>query len=251
MQNTSPLYDSILADDNHWFESQLIIDGVGTFGEDQLFSIETTTEALNNLPQVGIAAAGEINVKIAFPGSGGGTPIDPRTDIPPMAKLIPKVRVCHDSDDPDELHSEWLPQGIFFIDTREYTDCPDEIVVTFHGYDAMLKAEQYYPDTAHTWPYTDIDVVDEIADIMGISVDSRTYEWLTAAYQIPLPASYTMREVLENIAAAYAGNFVISAEGKLLFIPLCGFAEPTDFDYLADENGNALVFGNEGWCILV
>ena len=86
---------------------------------------------------------------------------------------------------------------------------------------------------------------------MGVSVDARTTAWLTAGYLIELPTAYTMRETLEHIAAAYGGNFVISAEGKLLFVPLCGMDEPSAFDYLADENGDALVFGSESWCILV
>ena len=66
-----------------------------------------------------------------------------------------------------------------------------------------------------------------------------------------LPVGYTMRETLEHISAAYGGNFIISNEGKLLFVPLYGFDPEINGNYLADESGNALVFGNEGWCILV
>ena len=284
MQTTSALYNTILADSNHWFETQIVIDGVGTFGEDKLFSVDTTTEALQNLPQVGIAASGEINLVI----------VEPETAIPRMAKITPFFRAAHTAytqgaqivDDiltpvdativsnilvfgensgarvendiiyfdaliPGTETSEWLPNGVFWLDTREYRTYGGESFVSIHGYDAMLKAEDDYPSTNHSWPYLDTAVVAEIATAMGVSVDARTTAWLTAGYLIELPTAYTMRETLEHIAAAYGGNFVMSAEGKLLFVPLCGMDEPSAFDYLADENGNALVFGSESWCILV
>ena len=84
-----------------------------------------------------------------------------------------------------------------------------------------------------------------------MTVDSRTYGFLTAGYEIALPVGYTMRETLAHIAGAYGGNFIITSENKLLFVPLYGLDPDVTGSYLADENGNALVLGSEEWYILV
>ncbi len=287
MQNTSALYKELIALDVHWFETQVIIEDAGTFGEDQLFSVSTTSALFQDAPKIGMAIASEIEIRMLMPD-------DP---IPTMAAIQPFVRVCGnipiesnvyvdddgylvlpnaevDADgylviDEDEYcyvdydgimifensaegHSEWLKQGVYFIDTREVTHNDDGLdILTIHGYDAMLKAENDYPSTDHNWPYKDILVVNEIAQEIGVEVDSRVAEYLTAGYMINLPTGYSMRETLEQIAAAYAGNFCIAPDGKLVFVPLYGYGEDFIANYLADEGGNALVFGNEGWCILV
>lgn len=286
MQNTSALYKELIALDVHWFETQVIIEDAGTFGEDQLFSVNTTSALFQDAPQIGKAIASEIEIRMLMPD-------DP---IPTMAAIQPLVRVCGnipiesdvyvDSDgyivlpnagvdadgylvlnedeycyvdyngilvfdDGAEGHSEWLQQGVYFIDTREVTHNDDGLnILTIHGYDSMLKTEDDYPSTNHVWPYLDISVVNEIAQTIGVSVDSRVAKYLTANYMINLPTGYSMREVLEQIASAYAGNFCISHEGKLVFVPLYGYTEDFVGDYLADESDNALVFGNEGWYIL-
>lgn len=240
MQTTSALYKSILAGDNHWFENRLVIDNVGTFGETDLFSIETSNNAVNGKPEIGKAVAGEISVKMLMPSS----------TIPRMATLRPSVRVCNATQ-----QSEWIAQGVYFIDTREVTNNDDGLnILTIHGYDAMMKAEQGYPNTSHDWPYRDSLVVAEIASAMGVTVDSRTNAFITSGYMIDLPLGYTMRETLEHIAVMYAGNFVMSNEGKLLFVPLFGLnaEEWLTGSYLSVEGStDALTFGNEGWYILV
>lgn len=238
MQPTNALYQSILAGD-HWFETKLVIDNVGTFTETSLSSIRTTSIAINGKPEIGKAVAGEIEVKLLNPSSA----------IPRMATLRPYIRARNATQT-----SDWFPQGVYFIDTREITNNDDGLsILTLHGYDAMMKAEQDYPSTSHSWPYRDTLVVAEIASAMGVTVDSRTNDFLTSRYMIDLPLGYTMRETLEHIATMYAGNFVMSNEGKLLFVPLYGLNsdEWLTGNYLADEDGNALTFGNEGWYILV
>lgn len=240
MQSTSALYKTIVADPNHWIENRLVITGVGTFAETQLFSVETTGNTVENKPQVGHAVSGEVNIKM----------VNPSATIPRMAELKPQYRAVRINNGTQET-SEWLAKGVYYIDTRSISQGASEEVLTMHGYDAMLKGEQDYPSSGHDWPYIDKSVVAEIASAIGVSVDARTNEYLTAGYMIGLPLGYTIREVLSQIAGAYGGNFIISNEGKLLFVPLYGFDPSIIGNYLADENGNALVFGNEGWYILV
>lgn len=235
MQDTSLItnWDTIFADDNHWFETQLIIDGAGTFDENQLFSISTNIEMFQNTPQVGKAVAAEINIEM----------LKPSVDIPVMAKLQPQVRVCNDT-----MQSGWMAQGIFYIDTREYTKNDDGLdILTIHGYDAMLKAEQDFQSDTITGDSTTIEMVDAIAALMGVDVDQRTYDHMTPQYEweepytVPLPTGYSCREVLGYIASMYAGCFIMSDIGELRLVSLTELPEATH--YLIDGNGDPIVFG--------
>lgn len=229
MQTTSALYQSIIADDNHWFETRLVIDGVGTYGETDLFSISTSHQMFHGSPTIGSAVAGEIDVKMVYPQN---------VTIPTMAKLMPQVRVCNESQ-----QSEWIAQGIYYIDTRERTKNNNGLnILTIHGYDAMLCAEQMYAGRI-TGNSTDIQMVNEIAYQMGVSVDARTTALMTNAYTIPLPTGYSYREVLGYIASMYVGCFIMSDEGKLRLVSLLEL--PHETNYLIDQIGNAITFGGD------
>ena len=229
MQTTSALYQSILSNSAHWYETQLVIDGVGTFDEHQLFSVSTSIEMFHGSPAVGSAVAQEINVKMLLPSVA----------IPTMAVLRPQVRICDAT-----RQSEWIPQGVFYIDTRERTQNDNGLdVLTIHGYDAMLKAEQYFASDTITGDSTDTAMVAAIASQMGISVDERTYPLMTYSYTVPLPTGYTCREVLGYIAAMYAGCFIISDTGKLRLVSMSDMPEETN--YLIDNNGDAITFGGD------
>lgn len=228
MQSTSALYQTIIAGD-HWFETRLIIDGVGTYGETDLFAMSTTHEMFHNSPTIGSAVAGEITVKMVYPQDA---------TIPAMAKLLPQVRACNATQ-----QSEWISQGVYYIDTRERTVTEyGESVLELHGYDAMLKAEQMYNGRI-TGDSTDIQMVNEIAYQMGVSVDSRTTALMTAAYTIPLPTGYSYREVLGYIASMYVGCFIITDEGKLRLVSITEL--PPETNYLIDEHGDAITFGGD------
>lgn len=228
MQSTSALYQTIISGD-HWFETRLIIDGVGTYGETDLFAMSTTHEMFHNSPTIGSAVAGEITVKMVYPQD---------VTIPAMAKLLPQVRSCNATQ-----QSEWISQGVYYIDTRERTVTEyGESVLELHGYDAMLKAEQMYNGRI-TGDSTDIQMVNEIAYQMGVSVDSRTIALMTAAYTIPLPTGYSYREVLGYIASMYVGCFIITDEGKLRLVSITEL--PPETNYLIDEQGDAITFGGD------
>lgn len=233
MQTTSALYNSILASDNHWFETRLIIDGVGTFGETQLFSVSTSSAMFGNEPTIGMAAAAEINVRM----------VKPSAQIPRVAKLRPQVRVTNGAQT-----SEWLPQGIFYIDTRDtIKGYNGEDVLAIHGYDAMLKAEQMFEDDGTlNWsnPNGVIDSVMAayIAGKMGVSLDPRNSQvWAGYRYYVPLPVGYTYREILGYIASFYVGCFVITEEGKLRLVGMTGL--PRQTNYLITNEGSPITFG--------
>ena len=152
MQTTSALYQTIIAGD-HWFETRLIIDGVGTYGETDLFAMSTTHEMFHNSPTIGSAVAGEIIVKMVYPQD---------VTIPTMAKLLPQVRACNATQ-----QSEWISQGEYYIDTRERTVTEyGESVLELHGYDAMLKAEQMYNGR----------ITGDSTDIQMVNAHNRSYD---------------------------------------------------------------------------
>lgn len=229
MQSVSNLYRQILAGADHWYEQKLVIQNVGTFYEDQLIKISTNVEMLQKTPQIGRAVASEISL----------TMLKPSADIPDRAKLNLYTRICNSSQ-----QSEWLPQGEFFIDTRQSSKNKDGIeVLTIHGYDAMLRAERDFSSNTITGNSTDTAMVAAIASIMGVSVDARTYSLMNKAYTIPLPTGYSCREVLGYVAAMYVGCFVITETGKLRLISLTEL--PPETNYLIDQIGDAITFGGD------
>ena len=259
MQETSSTYRRILADENHWFETRLVIGEGGDliteggekiiFGgyaivvsrtgpdsgypEDYVFSVNTYSKMLEDKPEIGKCISQEIDVRM----------LNPSGDMPRMSVVIPYVRVCN-----AEEESEWIQQGLFFIDTREITHNNDGLeVLSLHGYDAMLKANQGYTESTIDWPATDIDVVREIASIMDVGVDSRTVEIMNEAYSISYPGSYTLIDVLSFIASMYLGNFIITETGELRLVTLTEM--PKETRYLIDQIGDNITFG--GYRILV
>lgn len=133
--------------------------------------------------------------------------------------------------------SEWLPKGIFFANRR----AEDDGYWTIEAFDSMRKAENVWePDQSLEFPLSMPDAVSEFARIMGVEVDPRTS--LNAAYTIDYPANdYTIRNELCYIAAAHAGNWIVTDGGKLLLVPLLSIPEETN--YLVTEYGSAITFG--------
>lgn len=229
MQSVSELYKEIVAGD-YETEVQLLINGT-EYGHESLRSMKTKTRVFpQDLPSVGGCYSGEIDIVMQKPAQV----------IPKQAKLQPRERV-HNLQ--KTKFSEWIPKGVFYIDTRKTAEDGTDIkILTLHGYDDMLRAEQDYPDSALSWPATDIDVVREIAAFIGVELDERTVEKVVNGYDIPYPDGYSCREVLGYIAAMYAGNFIMSDTGKLRLIVL-GDVPSDEESYLINEEGFAITFG--------
>ena len=114
-------------------------------------------------------------------------------------------------------------------------------MLTIHGYDAMLKAEQVWePVQSLAFPMTMRAAATEIARLMGVTIDPRTT--FNDAYLVDYPANeYTLRDVLRYIAVAHAGNWIITDAGQLRLVT---FGEiPPETNYLITEYGSAITFG--------
>lgn len=135
--------------------------------------------------------------------------------------------------------TEWLPKGVFFTNRRSEEDGQ----WTVEAFDAMRKSEWIWtPDQSLVFPMTAPDAVAEIARIMQVQIDPRTQ--LNPAYTIDYPANdYTLRDELRFIAAAHAGNWIVTDEGKLLLVPL--LSAPPETFYLVTEYGDPITFGGD------
>lgn len=227
MQNTSQLYRQIIGQEGHFFESKLVIDGV-TYDKSVLVEMETSSAMFSGTPEIGKAVSGQISVKM----------LAPSVDIPTMAEMKPYVRAKTATQT-----SEWIQQGVFYIDTREMTkNEAGENVLSIHGFDAMLKAEQMYNGRI-VGDSTDIQMVNEIAYQLGVTVDARTTAAMTSGYTIPFPSGYSYREILGYIAAMYVGCFIMSDVGELRLVSILEL--PPETNYLIDQVGDAITFGGD------
>ena len=277
MQNTSSLYRQIVSELNHWYEVKVDINGV-EYGEDKIFELSTNISMFDADPEVGKAVAAEIDLTILAPNAS----IPRRARIVPYVRVCtnretePDVSFDGDYIDfgsnaeldgdilvlnnaflsndivyfrnsTERVESDWLQKGVFYIDTRQVTKNSDGLdVLTIHGYDAMLFAEQDFADTDRDWPsqgVLDTTIVSDIAATMNVSVDERTWDIMTDGNRLPLPSGYTLREILGYIASMYVGSFVMTDVGKLRLVTLTEL--PPETSYLIDDGGYAITFGGE------
>lgn len=258
MQRTSALYQQIYMSHNYRVETSLVVGEAGRlitekaeilrfggdailiassgadagYNESMLLSIKTTRRVFaDNVPQVGCCTCGEIYVEMLMPLG----------DFAPMAMLAPFVRLVSTENG---RCSEWLKKGVFYIDTRSNTRNDDGLdILRLHGYDAMMRANKAYANPGISFPATDIQVVRDIASIMGVSLDEDTEEKINRGYTVQYPSGYTMRETLQYIGAMYAGNWIINDFGSLQLICLNDL--PPETSLLTDELGYRLVFADD------
>lgn len=228
MHSVSNLYLSLLADKNHRVETKLSIAGVEYSQADIVKDSLRVYGGLYSAFGIGNCSARQIDFEIIPKGD-----IQRQAEIKVYARLVSGKQV-----------SEWIPKGVFYFATRK-TDRKTG-VLSVHGYDSMLKAEQTWLDSnydAQTWPMPVWTAVNDIAARMGVAVDSRTQ--LNAAFPVQYPVDsegdMTMREALGRIAVANAGNWIITDEGKLLLVGLNSM--PKETNHLVTETGSAITFG--------
>lgn len=228
MHSVSDLYLSLLADKNHRVETKLSIAGVEYSQADIVKDSLRVYGGLYSTFGIGNCCARQIEFEIM-----------PKGEIARQAEIKVFARLAS-----GEQVSEWIPKGVFYFATRK-TDRKTG-VLSVHGYDSMLKAEQTWLDSsydAETWPMPVWTAVNDIAARMGVAVDSRTQ--LNAAFPVQYPVDsdgdMTMREALGRIAVANAGNWIITDDGKLLLVGLNSI--PKETNHLVTETGSAITFG--------
>lgn len=278
MQKTSSNYERIIRSGEPRYRYKVDIAGVGSF-EDELKSVKTTLRVFEEDPQIGKAVAGEVDITMLNPSavipkmaclrvyvraygtvekssvvsveneqfeipSGASVSGESVIFSPTVEAAVVGETVEFPVDGEEYIESEWLPQGVFFIDTRKITANENNLdILTIHGFDAMLKAEQDYSSNAVVGDNYDTAYVQAIADAIGVNVDSRTWTVMQGGHLIPFPLGYSMREILGMIAGIYIGSFIITEEGKLRLVSLTELPQETNL--LITEDGDVLVFGTD------
>lgn len=246
-------------------------DPIHVFSEDEITSATTYCSLFEGgKPSVGGAVSAEIDLTLLT-----------SVEVPRMAKLKPYVYLTDGTRE-----SERLPKGVFWVDTRKTDVTTGELHI--HGYDAMLKAEQYfinddadifemigaknlrdkavvidgfeYKRLSITTPYIHHP---SIAEMMGIGVNAETIATINKNYIVPFVCSFdyddrtgevtntilkgttmTCRELLQNIAAAYCGNFIIDEFGELKLVRFPNFE--TERGVIVTGAGQPITFGGIG-----
>ena len=218
MQEVDPRYETMIQDPTTLKNVKIeIYDTLGvqlihTFEENKILSLSTERSLFSeDTFCIGSCACGEIDLEF-FPTDQNGNEIT----IPTMAMIKPYYCLWQPSTGSyDDVYSEWVQKGVFFIDTRSINKTNGALKI--HGFDAMLKAENDYPsgDAEIT---SDMSIIEKIAQAMGIGIDPRTYSVITGNHNLGLPIGYSQRELLSGIAAMYCANFCISDFGDLLAV---------------------------------
>ena len=234
MQTVSDLYRSILNDTAHIVQTKVTIAGKDYLDSDIAGLSTPGTMFPGSGPSIGGAVCREIDLDLQTNGA----------DIPRSAEIKVYIRLALlDSTGAVESASEWIPKGVFYIDTREL-DASEEWL-SIHGYDAMLKGEQAFLDQENgdtgLWPQSMSAVASACAEKMGVEIDDRTS--ISNTYQINYPTDYTCRELLQHIAAAHGGNWIITDAGKLRLVTLGDI--PAETSLLVEEYGNYITFGGD------
>ena len=234
MQNVSELYRTI-TEGSHWFEWRLLVTDsngvVQTVGMDKLISLDTVDAVFGDKWSIGNAVAAGITVEMIYPTEWS---------IPRAAMMRPQFRAVNPSQ-----QSEWLPNGVFFVDTRQsYTPLNADEYIIINGYDRMLQAEEDFPtvnwDTAPS-----IIVLEEICTALGWELESDTEAFFenSSLPDVSTPFYCSCREVIESIAGMHCGNFIMDEQGRLKFIPL--LSAPAESYYLITNNDEPITIGGD------
>lgn len=203
MQKRPKGWETARDDPNHIGELLVTIDGKPYAAQD-IVNCEIERNLLENTAEVGNATAAVLTLEISQ-----GEAIQKR------AKVVVQYRLML-----DDARTDYIPKGTYWINTRE----KDGRYLKLTCYDAMLMAQQDYLGdvTADDWPQQETACVTEIAQRIGVEIDPRTQIGTGDNHQVSMPVGRTMREVLEQIAAANGGNWCITPAGKLLLVPFAG-----------------------------
>ena len=152
-------------------------------------------------------------------------------DTPPTGDLLTWLQ-SNATKQPND--TAWIPKGTFWINTRE--EDPLMNTVTLHCVDAMMFGEQDFIPKDSDLPLWNDETMRTVANMCVQKINSSTTGvnvvfdnpndiQNTAPYILNAPpVGYTVRQILSGIAAAHGGNFIITPQNHLRFIPLI----PTD-----------------------
>ena len=201
MISVSTTYQNIISNGGH-YEWQ-ILNNSNTISGD--LKEGTVTQTLFEQCSIGNVIAGQL--EFSFYGSA----IDPDNPCQLQFRAV------------GSSASEWLNRGIYYIDTIDKS--PYSNVVKITAYDSLMKANAVWMPSGTFTNTTDRLIVEDIADRIGVQIESATQAILSNAIQINQAPSIgtngtTMMEMLSYIGVLRGGNWIIDNSNKLKLIPL-------------------------------
>ena len=143
MHQTTDLYKQILGN-KHRVETVVQVGGAGdvsvcqnipgtVYGEDMIVSLTEKADLLNReAPGIGYFIGRKIELKM----------LEPPQRIEMMGRIVPFSRLVENKTG---RTSEWIPKGVFYVDTRKKSMADmDAVTVTITAYDAVLKSQADY-----------------------------------------------------------------------------------------------------------
>lgn len=219
MRETSALYKKLWAMP-HTKEIKVDIAGV-EYSQAEIFSCRIYG-GIYEKPTIGTCSSRTLSLKIM-----------PKGTIPRGAKIAVFARLAAGGE-----VSEWIKQGEFFISLRPRDKRTGAMNIT--AYDAMLKANAVWLNGSYdevNWPMAESEAVADIANRMGIVLDSRTV--LDNAYPLDYPVDengdMTMWNVLCGIAVSNCGSWVITPDGNLRLVRFGQTYDGVDVGFKAES----------------
>lgn len=210
MITTSALYNTIWEDPRHIAETKIVC-GANTYNQSQILNCERSQSLYGDQYGVGNTVINEIQFSLM-----GAT----AADIPRMSRVEIWTRLWNGTR---TASSEWLPMGVFITAKPDYDT--ESGIVKVRGYDEMIKTNVVpfeQGSTVTTWSNPTLQQVAQHitagtnttgkieTNYAGVGID------LEDATQVPddiimpaIPYTYTVREILADIAAAAGGNWTV------------------------------------------
>lgn len=187
----------------HRTEYKLVINGI-EYDSTHLQGNPVLTKPLLEKPTIGRVCSATLSATVI--------PYED-TPIPKAARVFLYSRLS----DAEENVTDWIPQGRFYVSSRS-----GKSNVSLTMRDEMLKGGRTYIDKSILdWPASQVDIVNEIAALMGVELDPSTSLLDGAGYMVDtVNGDALMTEVLGAIGVCNGGNWVMTEDGKLKLIRL-------------------------------
>lgn len=219
------------------------------FDEEYIVTLSTNRLLFEGTPSIGNCLTGELECELLIPNS----------QIPKNARIIPFVkRVDEDT---------WHQKSVFYIFQRKVDSITKVVRIT--AYDNTYRMENPMIDgnaTLTGWPKDSYTVMTDISQRCNLPIypadltmmqsnpkyirfpgarviqeETPTGEEEEEAFVAEGDVAHTMREVAGSVAASYGANWNVNDDGYLQLFKLGNV--PSIFDYLVDDEGNIITFG--------
>ena len=197
------------------------LDGHDYFNDDIVVGSCVLTHYLYSAYSIGNACAARLKIKL----------FDPETISDGILEATLKVRMALDG-----AYTSWVEQGTYYLNTAKWSD--DGSTVELELYDVLALSDVYLYDGGKTpstgWPKTSQALVAEICTKLGVTPPESTSGY--SGVSCPNVDFATCREILCAIAAIKGGNWTVTKNNQLKFVPLVSnTALSADFNITVSE----------------